>query len=344
MRHNIDVMHVEKNVCENVVNTLLNIVGKTKDTEKARLDLADMKIRNELHLQLKGNKLLKPHACYTLTLEERREFCKFLKSVKFPNGYAANISRNVNISDGKISGLKSHDCHVLHQRLLPVGIRPYLNKDVCDVLVALSGFFQKLCAKTLYVTDLERLEDGIVIILCKLERIFPPAFFDIMIHLLVHLPREAKLAGPVSYRWMYPFESYFTYIQIYQKLMKFVSCYHMTKIYLFLYYSCLLRNLGTLKKYVRNKARPEGSIAEAYTVNEALTFCSMYLRGIETRFSRVERNDDNREKQTRGHLPIFSQQARPISGRQLVQLSKEELEKAHWYVINNCRELQPYLE
>ena len=150
-------------------------------------------------------------------MEERREFCKFLKSVKFPDGYAANISRNVNISDGKISGLKSHDCHVLLQQLLPVGIRPYLNKDVCDVVVELSGFFKKLCAKTLYVNDLERLEEGIVIILCKLERIFPPAFFDIMIHLMVHLPHEAKLAGPVSYRWMYPFERYFVYINVYLK-------------------------------------------------------------------------------------------------------------------------------
>ena len=196
---------------------------------------------------------------------------------------------------------------------------------MCDALVELFGIFQKLCAKTLYVTDLERLEEGIVIILCKLEMIFPQAFFDIMIHLVVHLPHEAKLVGPVSYQWMYPFERYFTYIQIYQKIRKFVSCYHMTKIYLFLYYSCLFRNLGTLKKYVRHKARPEGSIAEAYTVNEALTFCSIYLRGIETRFSRVERNDDNREKQARANLPIFSQQARPIDGRQLVQLSKEEL-------------------
>ena len=222
MRHNIDVMHVEKNVCESVVNTLLNIVRKTKDTEKARLDLADMKIKNELHLQLKRNKLLKPHAGYTLTLEERREFCKFLKLVKFPDGYAVNMSRNVNISDKEISGLKSHDCHVLLQRILHVGICPYLNKDVCDALVELSGFFQKLCAKTLYVSDLERLEEGIVIILCKLERIFPSAFFDIMIHLVVHLPREAKLVGPVSYRWMYPFERYFTYIQIYQKIRKFV--------------------------------------------------------------------------------------------------------------------------
>ena len=143
------------------------------------------------------------------------QFCKFLKSVKFPDGYAENISRNVNISDGKISGLKSHVCHVLLQRLLPVGIRPYLNKDVCDVVVELSRFFQKLYAKTLYVNDLERLEEGIVIILCKLERIFPPTFFDIMIHLMVHLPREAKLARPVSYRWMYPFERYFVYINVY---------------------------------------------------------------------------------------------------------------------------------
>ena len=94
---------------------------------------------------------------------------------------------------------------------------------------------------------------------------------------------------------------------------------------------------------MRNKARPEGSIAEAYTINEALTFCSMYLCGIETRFSRVERNDDNQEEQTSGHLSIFSQKARPIGGRQLMQLSKDELEKAHWYAINNFRELQPDL-
>lgn len=116
------------------------------------------------------------------------------------------------------------------------------------------------------------------------------------------------------------------------------------KIVFFLYSSFIFRNLGTLKKYVRNKARPEGSIAETYTVNEALTFCSMYLHGIETCFTRDERNEDNREEQASGHLSIFSQQARPIGGRQLQQLSKEELEKAHWYVINNCRELQPYLE
>ena len=48
---------------------------------------------------------------------------------------------------------------------------------------------------------------------------------------------------------------------------------------------------------MRNKARPEGSIAKAYSVNEALTFCLMYLSGIETRFNRGERNEDRFENQ-----------------------------------------------
>ena len=159
-----------------------------------------------MYLQVRGNKLVKPHACYTLIGDGRKEFCKFVKSVKFPDGYAVNLSRKISIGDGRISGLKSHDCHVLLQRLLAIAIRSYLNKDLCTTLAELSSFFQKLCAKTLYVNDLEKLEQGIIFILCKLERIFPPAFFDVMVHLMVHLAHEAKLAGLVSYRWMYPFE------------------------------------------------------------------------------------------------------------------------------------------
>ena len=50
------------------------------------------------------------------------------------------------------------------------------------------------------------------------------------------------------------------------------------------------RFLGKLKPYVQNKARPEGCIAEAYTFTECLTFCFMYLSGIETKFNREERN------------------------------------------------------
>ncbi|KAH0650197.1 hypothetical protein KY284_030109 [Solanum tuberosum] len=58
---------------------------------------------------------------------------------------------------------------------------------------------------------MERLERDIPQILCKLERIFPPGFFDSMEHLPVHIPYEARIAGLVQYRWMYPFERHNQY-------------------------------------------------------------------------------------------------------------------------------------
>jgi len=156
LRHNLDVMHVEKNICENILGTLFNIEGKTKDTLKARQDLEDMKIRKELHLKKRDDgSYIVPPACYTLSKEEKHKFCEFLKSVKFPDNYASNISRCANVSDGKISGLKSHNCHVLLQRLLPCGIRGCLSKDVSNVLVELGDFFKRICCKTLKIDELE---------------------------------------------------------------------------------------------------------------------------------------------------------------------------------------------
>ena len=94
---------------------------------------------------------------------------------------------------------------------------------------------------------------------------------------------------------------------------------------------------------MRNKARPEGSIAEAYTVNEALTFCSMYLTGIEIRFNQDKRNEDRFECRVQGCLSIFSQQDRLLGSQQHLQCLKEDIAKAHWYIMNNCPELRPYL-
>jgi hypothetical protein len=50
VHHAIDVMHVEKNMCEALVSTLLDIRGKTKDTLNAQMeDLEEMKLRKDLH-------------------------------------------------------------------------------------------------------------------------------------------------------------------------------------------------------------------------------------------------------------------------------------------------------
>ncbi|KAI5333550.1 hypothetical protein L3X38_023681 [Prunus dulcis] len=54
---------------------------------------------------------------------DKKEFLKFVSSVKFPDGYASNIARCVNVDGGKFTGLKSHHCHVFMQRLLPYDAR-----------------------------------------------------------------------------------------------------------------------------------------------------------------------------------------------------------------------------
>ena len=77
--------------------------------------------------------------------------------------------------------------------------------NVWEPLTDLSLFFKDLTCTKLEKEDMKRLEFEIPVILCKLERIFPHGFFESMGHLLVHLPYEARIAGPIQFRWMYPF-------------------------------------------------------------------------------------------------------------------------------------------
>ena len=50
-------------------------------------------------------------------------------------------------------------------------------------------------------------------VVCKFQKAFPPSFFDCQIHLLVHLPREVKLCGPVHTRWMFFLERFLGYLK-----------------------------------------------------------------------------------------------------------------------------------
>ena len=74
VRHCIDVMHVEKNVCENLVGTILDILRKSKDGLSARMDLEEMGIRMELAPQKDGEKTYLHAACYNLPKEEKTNF------------------------------------------------------------------------------------------------------------------------------------------------------------------------------------------------------------------------------------------------------------------------------
>ncbi|KAA0067965.1 transposase [Cucumis melo var. makuwa] len=192
-----NVMHIEKNVYANLIGTLLDIPGKTKDGVKSRLDLVELNIRSELAPQVGEKKIFLPPACYTLSRAEKLSFCKTLSELKVPEGYSSNIQSLVSLTDLKLYGLKSHDHHVLMQQLLPVAIRGILPKHVRLAIIRLCFFFNAICKKTIDTSQLKGMQEDVVVTLCLLEKYFPPSFFTIMVHLVVHLVREIEFCGPV---------------------------------------------------------------------------------------------------------------------------------------------------
>lgn len=93
---------------------------------------------------------------------------------------------------------------------------------------------------------------------------------------------------------------------------------------------------------MRNKACPEGCVAELYISNECLTFCSLYLSGIETKFNREERNFDGGKEIISQELFISSRSAKPYGASKYEVLSKKDSEMIQWYLLNNCELIEPY--
>jgi hypothetical protein len=90
---------------------------------------------------------------------------------------------------------------------------------------------------------MEKLEKKIPMFICKFEKIFSPGWFNLMQHLLVHIPYEAKVGDPAQYRWMYHIK----------------------------------RALKYLRAMVGNKATVEVSIAESFLLKEITYFSSVYF-------------------------------------------------------------------
>jgi hypothetical protein len=89
LRHNLDVMHIGKNVMDNILGRILDIKGKTKDDLAARQDLQEMGLRPKLH-PFTGNdgKTYMPAACHTMSSEEKTKFLKVIQNLRVSNGYA----------------------------------------------------------------------------------------------------------------------------------------------------------------------------------------------------------------------------------------------------------------
>ena len=127
-----------------------------------------------------------------------------------------------------------------------------------------------------------------------------------MVHLAVHLHAEARLRGHVHYGWMYPVE----------------------------------RRLYTLKRYLRNRARLEGSIAEIYVAAECLTFCSRYMDDVNTNSNKEPRNSAFQDLDAY-EVEVFGHGVKLISACNYEQ-DAEEVKKMVWYVLHNSDETFKY--
>jgi hypothetical protein len=86
-------MHIEKNMFDNIFNTVMDVKRKTNDKIKARLDLALFYNRKNMELVCDGSRVAKPRASFVLEKNAQLLFHKWLKSLCFPDGHASNISR-----------------------------------------------------------------------------------------------------------------------------------------------------------------------------------------------------------------------------------------------------------
>ena len=294
IRHTLDTMHCEKNICENLLRTLF---GETDDA-KSREDMRARGIRPHLHLQRNpdGRTHFKPDAPYVLTKDERQQFLTTLRNLKFPSGYVGPLSSR--ISDGKLRGLKTHDFHILLQQVIPLCLRNIGNCKVVGAIMRVSRLFRVITAKVVDVNQKVVMLEDVAETICSLEKELPPSVFVIMMHLPVHLVEELYICGPVHTRWMYPFERY----------------------------------MKGLKGFVKNKAKPEGSMANGYLKEESVGFLNEYLS--EYTPTRKRAWDDKEE-------PAMFDEILEGAKRDRV-MSPEFMKLIHGFVLENTEHVAPY--
>jgi hypothetical protein len=162
---------------DNILGTLLDIKGKSNDNLQAHQDLQEMSLRLKLHLYIGDDRrTYLPPAPHMMSIEDKIAFLQVLQDVRVPDGYASNISRCVKMDDRTLSGLKSHNNHVIIQQLFPIALKgSKLPSNVIKVMVDMSIFFMGICKTTLTPKALDRLQEHVCVTLCLMEQIFPLA-------------------------------------------------------------------------------------------------------------------------------------------------------------------------
>jgi hypothetical protein len=68
------------------------------------------------------------------------------------------------------------------------GLSGYFNADLWKMFAELSYFYRQICAKQVSKMMMHKFEKEIPVLVCNMEKVFSPGWFNAMQYLLVHLP------------------------------------------------------------------------------------------------------------------------------------------------------------
>ncbi|KAL0352391.1 UNVERIFIED_CONTAM: hypothetical protein Scaly_1627800 [Sesamum calycinum] len=109
----------------------------------------DLNVRKNLKIICKRPKLevdesrpnMMPKALYTLTKEQKMRICEWISHLKFPDGYASNLARCVDMKEMRLHGMKRHDCHVFMLKFILIAFREMLSEPVWSALTDINLLF-----------------------------------------------------------------------------------------------------------------------------------------------------------------------------------------------------------
>jgi hypothetical protein len=141
-------------------------------------------------------------ALWVMPKEECPFFLDTLAKLNVPIWYIPRFKKHVK---GKLKVMKSHNYHILFQKVLLVCMKHTMIQEPKVSILQICKIFQLICNKVYDPSTYDVLKVRITTTLCLLEKVFPPSLFDLVTHLVVHRStNELDIYGPVHFRWMYP--------------------------------------------------------------------------------------------------------------------------------------------
>jgi hypothetical protein len=145
VRHTVDGMHVQKNVFESIIGTLLDIKGKIKRRDQFMHGLGKFIHKKELHPILQENgKYHLLATSYNLNADEKHAMCDWLKNLKVPSRFCSSIWSIVSMTYLTLTNYNSHDCHVMLTTFLPITIRAINPLFLKMAITLLFYFFNRI--------------------------------------------------------------------------------------------------------------------------------------------------------------------------------------------------------